>query len=117
MTKVRFQADADLKQAIVSGVIRRQSEIDFRTANEAELEGVKDFEVLAIAAHSNRVLRSHDRKTVPIEFGQFITPQHSSGVLVLSQRLPIAEAIEAIILIWEASTADEWIDQIMTAPF
>jgi hypothetical protein len=28
MTKVRFQADADLRQAIVTGVIRRQPKLD-----------------------------------------------------------------------------------------
>jgi hypothetical protein len=38
------------------------------------------------------------------EFGQFITSQTSSGVLILSQNLPISDAIDAIILIWEAST-------------
>jgi hypothetical protein len=29
MTKVRFQADADLKQAIVIGVTRRQPKLNF----------------------------------------------------------------------------------------
>jgi hypothetical protein len=31
MTMVRFQADADLKQSIVSGVLRRQPDIDFKS--------------------------------------------------------------------------------------
>jgi Domain of unknown function (DUF5615) len=56
MTRVRFQADADLRQAIVSGVIRRQPNLDFRSANETGLEGIKDLEVLAIAARDGRVL-------------------------------------------------------------
>ncbi len=34
MTNVRFQADADLRQAIVTGVIRRQPDLDFRSAHE-----------------------------------------------------------------------------------
>lgn len=116
MTTIRFQADADLRQAIVTGTLRRQPSIDFQSANEAGLEGVKDPEVLAIAARDSRVLVTHDRKTMPIEFGQFITSQNSSGVLILAQNLPISEAIEAIILVWEASTAEEWINQIMTFP-
>lgn len=41
MTAIRFQADADLKQAIVTGVLRRQPKLYFRSANEAALEGVK----------------------------------------------------------------------------
>lgn len=47
---VRYQADADLNQAIVTGVLRQEPTIDFQTAFAAGLEGVKDLEVLAIAA-------------------------------------------------------------------
>jgi hypothetical protein len=117
MTKIRFQADADLKGAIVTGVIRRQPHVDFQSANEAGLEGIKDPEVLAIASQDGRVLVTHDRKTMPTEFGRFIMSQTSSGVLVVSQSLPISEAIDALILVWEASTAEEWINQIVSIPF
>ncbi len=56
MTAIRFQADADLRQAIVTGTLRRQPKLDFRSANEAGLEGIKDSDVLAIAAQDGRVL-------------------------------------------------------------
>jgi hypothetical protein len=36
--KIRFQADADLNEDIVTGVLRRVPEIDFQTATEAQLE-------------------------------------------------------------------------------
>ena len=106
MTAVRFQADADLRQAIVTGAIRRFPDLDFQSANEAGLEGIKDLEVLAIAARNGRLLVIRDRKTMPTEFGQFIASQTSSGVLILSQNLPISEAINAIIWVWEAFTAE-----------
>ena len=57
---VSYQADADLNQAIVTGVLRQQPTIDFQTALAAGLEGVKDSEVLAIAAQQGRILVSHD---------------------------------------------------------
>lgn len=117
MTVVRFQADADLKQTIVTGVVRRQPKIDFQSANAAELEGKQDSEVLMIAAQNNRVLVSHDRKTMPTEFGKFIMSDSSSGVLILAQNLPISEAIDSLIIVWEASTAEEWVNQIMSIPF
>lgn len=116
MTTVRFQADADLKQAIVMGTIRRQPNLDFQSAYAARLDGKKDPEVLAIAAQAGRVLVTHDRKTMPAEFGKFIMSKNSSGVLILSQNLSISDAIEALILIWEASTAEEWVNQIMSLP-
>jgi predicted nuclease of predicted toxin-antitoxin system len=117
MAMVRFQADADLKQSIVSGVLRRQPVIDFKSANLADLEGKTDQQVLAIASQSGRVLVTHDRKTMPAEFGKFIESKASSGVVILSQRLAINEAIETLILIWEASTVEEWVNQIMSIPF
>jgi len=58
---VRYQADADLNQAIVTGVLRREPTIDFQTALAARLEGIKDPEVLAMAAQQQRILVSHDR--------------------------------------------------------
>ena len=54
---------------------------------------------------------------MPAEFGQFIISQTSSGVAIVSQSLSINEAIEAIIIIWEASTPEEWVNQIISIPF
>lgn len=115
--KVRFQADADLNQVIVTGTVRREPNIDFQTATMAGLEGLSDRDVLAMAAREGRVLVTHDRKTMPSQFAEFITTSTSSGVLILSQKLPVNSAIEALILVWEASTAEEWINQIMSIPF
>lgn len=117
MKKVRFQADADFKQSIVNRVLRRQPNVDFQSAKIAELEGKKDREVLKLAAQEGRVLVTHDRRTMPTEFGEFVRAQNSSGVLIVSQKLSINESIEALILIWEATTAEEWINQIMSIPF
>ncbi|HBC42787.1 MAG TPA: hypothetical protein DCZ88_13075 [Pseudanabaena sp.] len=117
MTAVHFQADADLNQAIVTGALRRQPNLSFQSAYTAKLEGKKDPEVLAMASQDGRILVTHDRKTMPAEFGKFILTKSSSGVLVLSQKLPVSDAIDAILLIWEASTAEEWVNQIMSIPF
>jgi len=48
--RVRFQADADLDGRILRGLRRAASEIDIRTAADAALAGLKDPEVLRIAA-------------------------------------------------------------------
>lgn len=39
---IRFLADASLRDAIVSGCLRREPTIDFLSANDANLEGVPD---------------------------------------------------------------------------
>lgn len=47
---VRYLADANLHDGIVTGSLRREPAIDFLSANAAKLEGVADPEVLAVAA-------------------------------------------------------------------
>ncbi len=42
--------------------------------------------------------------------------RHSPGVLLVRQDLPVGEAIETLVLIWEASEADEWANLICLAP-
>jgi len=108
--KIRFLADNDLKRAIVTGVRRRQPEVDFLNATEAQLSGLPDEDVLALAAREGRLLVSHDRRTLPIYFADFITRQNSPGLILIEQNLPVKEAIEDILLIWEASEAEEWIN-------
>jgi hypothetical protein len=40
--KISFQADADLNQAIVTGVMRREATVDFQTSNASLLSGLTD---------------------------------------------------------------------------
>jgi predicted nuclease of predicted toxin-antitoxin system len=64
--KIRFQADADFNCEIVDGLLRHEPTMDFQTANDADLHGLPDEDVLEIAARNNRILVSHDRKTKPL---------------------------------------------------
>lgn len=114
--KIRFQADADFNEDIVSGVLRRVPEIDFQTSNEAHLEGLTDLEVLTAAARERRVLVTHDRRTMPLHFASFIETEVSPGVLVVSQHAGIPRIIEELILIWVASQAEEYANSIRTLP-
>lgn len=114
--KVRFQADANLKNAIVRAVLRREPTIDFRSAQSADLAGLDDMAVLALAAREGRVLVSHDSRTMPSHFAEFISTNTSAGVVIASQRLSIAVVVEELLLIWSASDVDEWVNRITHLP-
>ncbi|HLG16516.1 MAG TPA: DUF5615 family PIN-like protein [Blastocatellia bacterium] len=62
--KVRYQADADLNHILVKAVLRREPSIEFHSTQAANLAGMNDHEVLAVAAQGRRVLETHDRKTI-----------------------------------------------------
>ena len=115
--KLRFLADADLNKAIVTGVLRREPTLDFLTAQAAGLRGLKDPEVLALAAKLGRVLVSHDAGTMPSHFRKFTEAgNRSSGVFLIPQSLDIGAAIEELLLIWSGSEALEWHDRMDWLP-
>ncbi|HSM81025.1 MAG TPA: DUF5615 family PIN-like protein [Nodosilinea sp.] len=113
---VRYQADADLNQAIVTGVLRREPTVNFQSAFAAGLDGLIDAEVLHLSAQQRRILVSHDRRTMPSEFASFVASQKSSGVIIVSRKLPFETVIEELLLIWAASNAEEWVNRIAKLP-
>jgi hypothetical protein len=72
--------------------------------------------VLAFAADDGRILVSHDFQTMPKHFRQFMQGRRCQGVLLVRQDLPVGEAIEAQLLIWDASEADEWVNRLCPVP-
>ncbi len=115
--KVQFQADADFNRIIIKAALRREPTMDFRTAEAANLVGLDDLRVLAIAAQAGRVLLTHDRRTMPKHFGEFIMRYISAGVIVVPQRTGVrAKVVEDLILIWTASEASEWVNRIQLLP-
>jgi hypothetical protein len=114
--KIRFQADADLNQIIVKATLRLEPSIDFQTAPAAGLAGLSDLDVLKLAAQQGRILVSHDRRTMPYHFGQFVLSENSPGILIVSRKLPVSQVAEDLFLIWSASEAKEWVNCIRSLP-
>jgi hypothetical protein len=114
--KIQFLADENLRRAIVLGLRRREPSASFVQAYEAGATGKDDLTVLQIAAEQNRILVSHALKTMPQHFRHFIARQASPGVILIPQKLPLRTAIEQLVMIWLASEAEEWVNQIRFLP-
>ncbi|MBV9074248.1 MAG: DUF5615 family PIN-like protein [Acidobacteria bacterium] len=112
----RFQADENLNSKIIAGVLRREPGIDFQTAAAAKLLGQSDIRVLEFCAANRRVLVSHDQRTIPAQFREFIKRSESPGVLIISQHLDLRQAIDELFLIWSSSEDREWINQMVRLP-
>jgi uncharacterized protein DUF5615 len=110
LMRIRFLADADFNRKIVSGVLEQAPEIDFKLGHD--LQGLPDAQVLAYAAREGRSLVTHDRRTMPVHFGEFIQTQNSPGVFLIPQKISIKRAIDELILTWVASDAEEYINSI-----
>jgi predicted nuclease of predicted toxin-antitoxin system len=114
--RVKFQADADLDGRILKALRRRAPEIDIRTAHDAGLRGLPDLEVLRIAARDGRILVSQDRRTMPAHFARFTGGTQSPGAILLRPAIPIAAAVDDLIMIWSASEPAEWVNRIAWIP-
>jgi hypothetical protein len=53
---------------------------------------------------------------MPDYFGQFIMTEECPGILIVSQRMPVAQVAEELFLIWYASEPDEWVNRIRSLP-
>lgn len=106
---IRFLADEDFRRPIVIGLRRLQQALDIQTAAEVGILGLPDRSVLAHAARDGRILLSHDINTMPVHFDVFLADGlQSPGLLLIAQTLPIGQAIEVLVLVWEASRLSEW---------
>ncbi len=76
--RVRFQADADLDGRILRGLRRAAPEIDIRTAVDAALAGLKDPEVLRIAADAKQFLSPRLSKS-SLSFGARARPRNGKA--------------------------------------
>ena len=75
-----------------------------------------DPDVLARAAEDGRILVTHDLQTMPRHFAAFITTRQSAGLLLIPQHLPIASAVDDLLLIWSTIEAEEWKNLICISP-
>ena len=117
MSRPRFLADNDLKYAIVRGVRRRESAVDFVPLWDLGMETWSDADVLRFAAENGWLVVSHDVNTMAAEaFDRAMSGQTMRGLFLTHQRDPVAAVIESLLLIWAASDAEEWAGQVCFLP-
>lgn len=85
--KVRFQADNDLDQRIVTATRSLGPAIDFQTAPALNLHGLSDPAVLALTAKQGRVLVSHDKQSAGSLQGLFSGTELSRSDLGFQETL------------------------------
>jgi predicted nuclease of predicted toxin-antitoxin system len=116
---VRFLADEDLRAAIIEGLRSREPAIDILDVKTTGLRRTADPALLEVAALHDRILITHDRQTMTRHFRERVDAGRAApGVFILRQQeSAIGEIIESLLLVWTASQADEWRNQIVFLPF
>lgn len=113
----RLLADENIEPAIIDGLRLKHPQVAILTAAEAGILGMPDPALLALASERDRILVSHDLRTMPGHFSDFLMAgNHSTGVLLLPSSLSFGEAIESLLLVVGASAHHEWRDRIAQLP-
>ena len=114
--KIRFQADADLDPDIARGLCRREPAVDFSFAKGVIADATSDLEVLRLSAAAGRVLVSRDVRTMPGHLAEFLRSGQSPGLILIPSGTSISDAIEGLLVVWLAWSAEEMQNQIRWLP-
>jgi hypothetical protein len=78
---------------------------------------MSDPDVLTLAAAQGRILVTHEFRTMPRHFAEFLaTGATSPGVFLVKQQTPLAPVIDDLLLIWTASMPEDWKNRIVAIP-
>lgn len=114
---LRLLADENFNGDITRGLLLRAPNIDLIRVQDVGLAAADDPPILEWAAVYNRVVLTHDRATMPdFAFDRIVAGQQMPGVFVLSERMPIRQAIEELLLIDECSEQEEWNNLVVYLP-
>jgi len=114
---LRLLIDRDLDQDILRGLMRRVPNLDAVTAYEVGTSELPDPELLLWAAKAERVLITHDRRTVPAHAARLLASGYDiGGVIVVSRRIPLSTAIQELEIVVSCSEQDEWKNLVLYIP-
>jgi hypothetical protein len=91
--------------------------VDVLTAHQVGLSNASDSEVLAWAAEQERILITHDRRTMPYHAASRIArAEKLAGIIIVSRQLPISQVINELEIIVSCSDMIEWENIIKHLP-
>src|SRR4051812_26049205 len=106
---MRLLADENFNNDILHGLLRRNPEFDIVRVQDTEIYQAADPVVLAWAAKENRILLTHDLKTMPpYAYERIAANLPMPGVFAVNNQMPLGQAIDELLTMLGASDAGEW---------
>jgi Domain of unknown function (DUF5615) len=120
MTKCRLLFDEHVGRSLASALRRKEPTIDIVRVgmSGAPPIGTPDPDLLIAAETKKRVLITKDAKSMKRHANNHLAAgRHTGGVFVLQKGFPLRRYTEELLLIWYASSAEEWRDVFDYTPF
>lgn len=114
---IRFVADENLNDSIVRGLLRRRPDLDIVRIRDTEMREAGDPAILEWAAGEGRVVLTHDVTTMTKHAYERVgAGRGMAGAFEIGRKVPVAVAIEELVLIAECSLDGEWEGQVRYLP-
>ena len=114
---IGLAVDENFNNDVLRDLLRRRPGLDVVRVQDAGLSSLDDLGVLAWAAQEGRVLVSHDVSTLTAyAYARVQAGQAMPGLIEVGPSVPIAAAIEDLLLIAECSLPGEWEGQGLCLP-
>jgi hypothetical protein len=105
---LKLVSDENFNGDILRGLYRRRPDVSVVRVQDVGLSAFSDPEILAWAAIEGRILLTHDRDTVPsCAYERVRVGQAMPGVFLVSDLMPLSQAIDEILLAAECLTQEE----------
>lgn len=113
----RFAADENFNNDVLRGIKRLYPEFDVVRLQDTEIAGASDPEVLQWTATEDRILLTHDIKTMPpYAYQRIVAGLPLPGVFEIPDEVPTGVVISELMLIIQSSNPDEWRDRVTFIP-
>jgi|GEM_PF-316222 len=117
--KIRYLLDENISPRLKMTLLRLDSSMDVLRIGEGDSPplGTPDWDVLKYLEISQRVLVTLNRRSMPdhIEIFQ-VNGGRLFGLLWVRPETPVRIMAEELLLIWETTEAEEWIDRTEWIP-
>jgi hypothetical protein len=119
MSNPRFLFDEHIPHPLYLALRQREPFIEILCVGEPGAPPLRtlDPDLLVATDSLGRVLVSFDRKTMPGHLADhFRGGMHTGGVILLRNGYTLPEYVDEILLVWGATTAQEWVDLTVYIP-
>jgi len=114
---IRLLTDENFNNKILRGLGRRLPQLDFVSVRNVGLGGSADLVVLKWAANEQRIVLTHDIKTMVPDANQLVAQgEPMAGVIFVPDQLGIGRAIHDLQIVLESYTESDMRDKIQYLP-
>ena len=118
MSAPRFLSDEDFREDIVRAVLAQDPAVDIVSIRESGLRRASDSQVLQFAWDESRIVVSHDANTMTAAAIERIAASVGmAGLVIVPQSAQRRTVAEQLVLISNASSADEWHNKVEFLPW